>query len=382
MQIQILRVKFDNIGLFQDGLCVDFTAKDRVADPSHVNRLTGSVYSQKIISFVGINASGKSMALKLIKFAMDVLLGHKSLDQLSISSGIIKDNSIMTIDFFNNEKFYRVESKIGEIKSDIEDDIRLIFADETIYSKNKSAVKSKDKLFEYSIKDIIYTRKMFEAQKFSILKPQDSIVIAITKDVNTYYTDMIQETNINLYRVKGDAQMEFINLFDDSIKSLNVSDDNLEVCFKTTSTPYECNSPLNGHELLSSGTIKGGNLMYKTSLALKAGGYLLVDEIEIHMHKELVLTIIDFFNDEEINKHGAVLVFTTHYAEILDSIDRKDNIYIMKKRDNYSCEAVRYSDEIERNDIKKSEIFLSNFIGGTAPSYENIEKVRKFLCRD
>lgn len=381
--MKILNIKFEKIGLFNDGLNIDFTCKDRVPDPSQVTKITGNIYTQRLIGLVGVNASGKSTALKLIKFAMDILLGHKSLEQAYFGKGIIKNESVMIIDFFYNEKLYRIKSIFGDDRECIDDlENELYYKDEIVYCKKKSSVKSKSMIFSFSEKDIIHTRKEFEEQEYSVLKLQDSIILAITKEARLYYDDMIKETNFNLYRIKGKAPIDFINLFDDSIKSLTVNDENLEVSFKSDSTTYACNSPIKGYDFLSSGTIKGGNLIYKTEKVLKKGGYLLVDEIEIHMHKELVLTIIDFFNDEEVNKFGATLIFTTHYSEILDSIDRKDNIYIMRKGADYRCEAVRYSDEIHRNDIKKSEIFLSNYIKGTAPSYESIEKVRKFICRN
>ncbi len=381
--MKILRIKFDNIGLFKKGLTIDFTAKDRVSNKSQVIQISNSIYIQKLIGLVGINASGKSMALKLLKMAMDILLGHKSLDQIQIPRNIVKNNTQICIDFFHGDKFYRMESVIGEMDAHTDNDETILyFKDEKIYSKNKSSAEAKKTLFDYSDKNVIYTRKQFEQQKLSVLKPVDSIVIAITKNERVFYADMIQETNINLYRVKGKAQIDFINLFDDSIKSLSLSEENLEVCFKSNIEAFECANPLLGNEVLSSGTIKGGNLIYKANLVLKSGGYLLVDEIEIHMHKELVLTIMDFFNDAEVNKFGATLIFTTHYSEILDAMDRKDNIYVMIKQSDYTCEAVRYSERIKRNDIKKSDIFISNYINGTAPSYESIEKVRKFICQN
>ena len=84
-----------------------------------------------------------------------------------------------------------------------------------------------------------------------------------------------------------------------------------------------------------------------------------------------------------MNPHGACLVFTTHYTEILDMIDRKDNIYITRRerKDPKALEALNYSDEVRRNDVKKSEVFLSNYIPGTAPSYENIRALENQLCR-
>ena len=59
-----------------------------------------------------------------------------------------------------------------------------------------------------------------------------------------------------------------------------------------------------------------------------AGGYLLIDEIENHFNKEIVSTIIRLFLDSRLNKFGAVLIYSTHYPEILDIYDKNDSIYI------------------------------------------------------
>lgn len=381
--MKFLRVRFDNIGIFLDGVTIDFSVDDRVTDNAAVSEVYKSVQVPNVIGIVGVNSSGKTSVLKLIKFAMDIVLGGKSLKEIDISEGIILNGTILTVYFFHNNKFYRLESELVENKSIMDDDnLNLKFGEEKIYSKNKSTVTSRDLIFKYNQENLIYSRKKMKDKENFLLKSTDSIVLSVTQDLMVYYTDMIRETNLNFYKVKGKAQMEFINLFDNSIKSLKNDGDSLEVIFKNSNEEINCSSPLKSQEFLSSGTIKGGNLIYKIDKAIKSGGYMLVDEIEIHMHKQLVLTIIDFFNDPEINKKGATLVFTTHYAEILDAIERKDNIYITKKTDNHRCTVVRYSDVINRNDIKKSDIFLANFTGGTAPKYEEIEKVRDFLCRE
>jgi AAA15 family ATPase/GTPase len=52
-------------------------------------------------------------------------------------------------------------------------------------------------------------------------------------------------------------------------------------------------------KVLSSGTIKGINFLENTYSVLKNGGYLIIDEIENHMHKKLVQTIIRFFTDPD-----------------------------------------------------------------------------------
>jgi predicted ATPase len=379
--MKILRIKYENIELFKEGLCIDFSAIDKVNDKSYVSLIQNSIYTQKVLGVVGINASGKSTALRLIRLAMDIVLGDEGIVQRRIPTGIIRDDSRLSVDFYYDDNFYRLESIFNEKVINDNNEFVIGFKNERIYKKSKSKVKSKKDIYVYHDEDIIHRREKFEEQIFSMLKPEDSIIHIITKNVNKPYTEMIRETNINIYRVNGKAETEFINLFDESIESIQNNDDNIEICFKENDSSYQCKKSL-GSEFLSSGTIKGGNLLYLANYVLKTGGYLLVDEIENHMHKELVLAILDFFIDENTNRYGATIIFSTHYAELLDSFERKDNIYITRKKENYSCEMVRYSDEVKRNDIKKSEIFLSNFIEGTAPSYESIERVRKYLCQD
>ena len=81
------------------------------------------------------------------------------------------------------------------------------------------------------------------------------------------------------------------------------------------------------------------------------------------------------------HKHGACLIFSTHYAEILDFMDRKDNIYITRRNQtDTSIELLNYASEVKRNDVKKSDVILSNYIEGTAPSYESIQALEDYLC--
>ena len=90
--------------------------------------------------------------------------------------------------------------------------------------------------------------------------------------------------------------------------------------------------------------------------------------------------IINIFNNKEINKKGACLIFTTHYAEILDSFDRMDNIYILVRTKNHFTKVHRYSEMVERSELKKSEVILSNYIKGTAPKASSIKSLEEYIC--
>ncbi|SFG82359.1 AAA family ATPase [Oribacterium sp. WCC10] len=82
------------------------------------------------------------------------------------------------------------------------------------------------------------------------------------------------------------------------------------------------NNPVELNNYLSSGTVKGMVIFTLAQEVLKNGGYIVVDEIENHFNKEIVTTLMRFFMDMKVNKHGGTLIFSTHYPELLDEYDR------------------------------------------------------------
>ena len=112
----------------------------------------------------------------------------------------------------------------------------------------------------------------------------------------------------------------------------------------------------------------------------KTGGYLIVDELENHFNREIVSTLIRFFMDKKVNQTGAMLIFSTHYPELLDEFERNDNIYIIKNRQGVSIENL--SKILKRNDIKKSEAYQSGFLEGTVPMYESYMNLKKALIQN
>ena len=72
--------------------------------------------------------------------------------------------------------------------------------------------------------------------------------------------------------------------------------------------------------------------------------------------------------DKKVNPKGAMLIFSTHYSELLDEFERNDNIYIERNINGISAENL--SNILKRNDIKKSEAYQSGYLEGTVPMYD------------
>ena len=75
-----------------------------------------------------------------------------------------------------------------------------------------------------------------------------------------------------------------------------------------------------------------------------------------------------------------MLLFSTHYAELLDEFERNDNIFIV--RNNQGIQAENLSLILKRNDIKKSEAYQSGFLQGTTPMYDSYMNLKKKLIKN
>lgn len=384
--IKILRIRYENIPLFHDG-CFEFSlmAEDRVSDPTQVFQVRKSLYTQKLAAFVGVNASGKTSSLKLIFFAMAFLLDHVSLNEIPYGKELLQEGTKIILDFSYRGMCYELNSIIGIRKASRIADTELYFQEEILFKKPLASMKSKkDVLYFGDIKPMLYRSKLPQ-ETLVFLQDDDSIIIRIARSQRSCLCSLINSANINFLHQRGSSPTEILNVFDPTLDELTASESNDDVTytvkFKNDSRPISGTNVWRINNLVSSGTIKGQNIMMLIEDVLQTGGYLIVDELENHMNKELVRMITDIFKNDRINKYGACLIFSTHYAEILDFMDRKDNIYITRRNQtDASIELLNYASEVKRNDVKKSDVILSNYIEGTAPSYESIQALEDYLC--
>lgn len=209
-----------------------------------------------------------------------------------------------------------------------------------------------------------------------------SIILALNKkqDTNFFLYDMSKFTDHNMLNVLGKYPKEVLTFLDPSIEYLNCKPEGKKVDIRLKfygKDEINLNNPLALNKYLSSGTIKGLSVFMGAVITFTEGGYLVVDELENHFNSEIVSTLVRFFMDKKINKKGATLVFSTHYSELLDKFERNDNIYIVKNIGGIIAENL--SNVLKRNDIKKSEIYDSDFLHGTVPAYESYIALKKVL---
>lgn len=103
--------------------------------------------------------------------------------------------------------------------------------------------------------------------------------------------------------------------------------------------------------------------LYKA--VLDAGGVLILDEFDTHLHPHILPKLLELFLDPEINSANAQLLFSTHDAEILNVLGRY-RTYLTNKEDNESF-AYRLDEipgDILRNDRPILPAYNDGKIGG------------------
>ncbi|MHB1483660.1 MAG: AAA family ATPase [Saccharofermentanales bacterium] len=387
--MKILKIAFNGVRIFDnDHFEINLIASDKVTEDHDVFQLYETIYSLNVVALTGINASGKTSALKLINSAIDILINDVGLNEEKfLAADIFKDNIEITIWFFHNDKFYELKSNIGSKKKEfITDDLNgshksYYYIDEELKIKNKSKVTSRKDIFDFNREKIFVKRSKIDKINAQFLREDQSIVKPYVLDSKISLYQMITDVNMNLISYKGTAPEQITNLFDYNIEYLKQSkeDKSYSLKFKNNKTIFKFNDSENLSKYLSSGTIKGENIAVRIINVLRSGGYLLIDELENHLNKQLINVFFEIFSDPAINPKGATLIFSTHYPEILDFIDRKDNVYILRNNDNHETEVVNYSDHIKRIENKKSEIILANIIKGSTPSYESTRNFKAYI---
>lgn len=150
--IKILRVRYEYVSLFKDGILdMNLTAMDKVTDKAQAYHLNSSIYTQKLLAVIGINASGKTTTLKLLYFALRVVLDNANLNEGHLGAkDLLEDGTRVIVDFFHAGKYFQWEALIGKGGAGRKLEAPLYFQEEFLRSKEQKTVKTKKEMFDFS----------------------------------------------------------------------------------------------------------------------------------------------------------------------------------------------------------------------------------------
>ena len=215
------------------------------------------------------------------------------------------------------------------------------------------------------------------ASTFFVLKKKRVSAIFFGSDGMGADTYQMAFRLLKTYHIPDEMLSAIIRIFDSNIQSIQMLDEhNYRVNI--------CNQEklLSDKELLymlSSGTTKGIILYTLVVASLQQGFDLLIDEAEAHFHKTLVENMLSLYMDKTVNRHGATLLFSTHYCEVLDLFNRQDNIWVCQSSDKIAIKNMYECFEV-RSGLLKSKRFYNNAFQ-TAVNYDELMNLKRKLMK-
>lgn len=378
--MKILRIKVNGLPLFNEELDIKFYSTQRVSDDDKTSLIEISrkpaLYLNPSTVFIGVNASGKTSVLKVLELSLR-MLSSEPINYISVKSILGNCEKAQFEQYFLdvNNNVCLLKTIISSNRT-ISGEIKYSIVYEELYEKPLASVSGRKYLCDFGSIEPNEIRNNTDMY----LSDDVSIVIGHNKANGDKMPvqSLLSYTNINVLPYFDSISPEIISFLDPTVEKIWFENDSLKRIVHLKFYGKDeiiLNSSLELEKYLSSGTIKGIVVFTLARAIIQSGGYLIIDEIENHFNNEIVTTLIRFFRENRVNINSGSIIYSTHYAQLLDEYDRNDSIYIT--RNNNGITVRNLSESLSRNDIKKSDVYRSDLLQGTAPSYETYAKLRK-----
>lgn len=97
---------------------------------------------------------------------------------------------------------------------------------------------------------------------------------------------------------------------------------------------------------------------------LDSGGLLILDELDINLHPDLLESLLKLFENPEINTLNAQLIFTTHNEKVIDYLKKYRLIFVNKDDNESYLYRLDEAGEVIRNDRSIMPLYDSKSLGG------------------
>ena len=384
--LKLLNIRVNGYKLLEENFTFDFLTRTKVLESDlekEIFKIDTLLYSFRTLAVVGGNSSGKSTVLSLILKTIDFL----SSGRWGYVEHEFKEDKIgLSISFYldGNIYFYSV-NLLKNTSDEGRNRIYALIDNESLFMKKYVKAKGKKNLENIDDAADVTSRYLQNSLK------DTSAIINLVKEnilVDAFTNNNVIAVNEgllsnSLYNILDNSNKELassiIKLLDDSIEYIK-SDSSDYVKFKRYNEDEQILKKIELISILSSGTFRGIELYLRAIKAIKLGKVFIVDEIENCFQKNVVFNLIFLFNDERINKNNAQLIFSTHYTEILDILNRQDSINITHKN-NGRINIKNLKEYDIRVELSKSKQFDNNTFN-TSINYQQLMEVRRNLINE
>lgn len=208
-----------------------------------------------------------------------------------------------------------------------------------------------------SLKKYLSADLFYNTQKNNIGKEILNIMQTVGIDLNNI---KVTEKEDDFFKnLPKDMPEHFINEFKYDIKFGHLDNNGEEVFFDFHSE--------------SEGTQMVFNVLGYLITTLNKGGTLIIDELHNHLHPFVLEKLISLFQDKNLNKNNAQLIFTSHDTMPMHpTIMGKDQIWFTQKRNDKSTELIPLS---SFKDIRNESSFRNYYLEGKLGAIPNIKEI-------
>ena len=366
----------------------------------------------RTIVIYGANASGKSNIVRAMAFMRNLVLNSfkiiQSTDKLphepfKLSTETENSSTTFEIIFFKDNIKYRygfeydsdtiysewlfADQKCKEAKLFLRDIDEGDYVNREKFKegykffdkKNKKINISKNQLFIWKCdqengeisKSILEWFKNFNVLDGATLKENITLDLIEKLNLKKEVLELIKTADVDIDDIMiEEDEIDNLDGLPDIFKNnilFNKAQKISKISINTKHKKYDKNGDVIGKEEFnlndeSTGTKKLFSLSASIINTLQDGKVLVIDELETNLHTILVQYLIKLFNDENINKNSAQLIFTTHDTNLLKPyIFRRDQIYFSEKNSFSSTEVYSL---VELKDVRATEDFEKQYIQG------------------
>lgn len=388
-----------NFYSFNDLATVNFTVNEKAPNNNGYFLTSSGIRLSKIETVIGPNASGKTNLLKVLPF----------LKWLIIDSFNINPNAPLPVKPF---MFGEQKEKPTELSADFEingdiytysfvlDEKKILSEELKIKNKTSQKITSK-KVFsrewnketeKYDLDDKSFNLpKDFEkliranasvvslAIRFNHKESQDILNFWQKVETNVVeagwvgdhlFPDASQQLfkALDFYSESGNEPIKkeaekLLSGFDLGLKSFNIQKKKNENQITLTANAAHSIDGQTYHLNLkyeSSGTKQLFVLLRSILAALDKGGIAVLDEFDVNLHPEMVLSLFELFIQPETNPNNAQLLFSTHSHQILTKLD-KYQIILAEKNQKGESGSWRLDD---LSGVRADDNYYAKYIAG------------------
>jgi len=398
--------------------------KERLIKISDTKRAGKYILPSMVI--YGANASGKTSIIEAINVLKQIIINgtvkkqikNKAITELEICPFIHDEKKFrepieFEITFCENEKIYSYKLGIlvsfkEDKRSVAEEDLNIVEYKEkgtsieeiktNIFKRTENEVKlnTETKVLELLEKDASFKEDAINLEKtFSQNLDQEDLFLTtgfkalISLKIETEILNWFQEklTTIVDFNTreplmmfegaKDDEKTMYTNKYINKlVKLADLGPQEIGYMKDKNTGKYSLNSVyrqkgtkggiiIDSKEIESRGTIKLINFWVTFMEYFKKGGIFILDEFDSSIHPELVGGIIDLFNNPDVNKNHAQLIFNTHNPLYLQKrFYRRDQImFVEKNEETYMSDIYKLSDLEVRNDVNYMKQYFEGKFG-------------------